>query len=162
MTSAGLIRSARRRNTSSRSVVRSAPDSSSASISSSSEPPAALMTRRSACLELPELPEPEPPSSAAASCSLIAGIITERAGLWRPDIGPSSDFDDDRDDHGPAPVVVVHPPAEGAAHELAELVHVADPVRRRAGERFLKQRPHLAEARVVDARAAGVNLGPGD
>src|SRR5258707_212944 len=97
MTSAGLIRSARRRNTSSRSVVRSAPDSSSASISSSSEPPAALMTRRSACLELPELPEPEPPSSAAASCSLIAGIITERAGLWRPDIGPSSDFDDNPD-----------------------------------------------------------------
>src|SRR6266567_4333638 len=81
--------------------------------------------------------------------------------LRAADRSPASDLDDHRDDHRPPAVVVVHPLADGAADELAELVRLVDPVGRRAGQRLLEQRADLVEAGLVDAGAPGMDLRPG-
>src|SRR5215470_5109019 len=75
---------------------------------------------------------------------------------------PYSHLEYNRNDHRPAPVVVVHPSAEGPASELAELVRLDDSIRCRGGQSVLDQGPNLAEPALVDARAAGVNLGACD
>jgi phosphonate degradation associated HDIG domain protein len=59
-------------------------------------------------------------------------------------------LDDHRNDHGPAPVTVVDPASDGPPDQLAQLMRVVDPVRGRAGQRFLDLRPDLAERGVVD------------
>src|SRR6266567_4315659 len=72
--------------------------------------------------------------------------------------GGRSDVHHHRDDHGPAPVVLVHPPADGPPYQLAELAGVADAIGRGGGQRLLDPRDHRAERRVVDPGAPGVDL----
>src|SRR5690348_15206090 len=62
------------------------------------------------------------------------------------------------DDHGTAPVVLVHPPADDPPHELAHLAGVVDPFGRARRHRLLDLRDHRAERGVVDSRAPGVDL----
>src|SRR6266851_4055407 len=77
-------------------------------------------------------------------------------------LGIRSDLDHHGDDHGAAAVVLVDPPPDGPPDQLAELVRVVNVVGGGAGQRLVQPRPHLAERGVVDARAARVDLRPGD
>src|SRR5215469_4183489 len=73
------------------------------------------------------------------------------------DMGRSG-FDDHRNDHRAAPVGVADPAANGAAHELAKLMHLGDALAGRLLQRRLNEWPHFGESRIVDARPARVNL----
>ena len=73
-----------------------------------------------------------------------------------------SRLDDDRDDHRAAAVALVHPAADHPAHDLLQLVGVADPLGGGLGDRVDDLGQDRVEDRVVLGEPAGVDLGPGD
>src|SRR5579875_1338160 len=97
------------------------------------------------------LPQRRPPEGVVAAMTPLAETDGRRRGR-------RSDLDDDGDDHRAAAVVVADPPADDAAGQLADLVRVDDALGGGHGQPVGDLRQHVAERRVVDAGAAGVDL----
>ena len=68
-----------------------------------------------------------------------------------------SDLDHHWDDHGPAAVVLVDPPAHHAPYQLPKLVRVVDAVGRGLHERIVDARRHVTERGGVLSHAAIVS-----
>src|ERR1035441_7926928 len=98
----------------------------------------------------PRAPAPPPAPPGRRPASAPPRPVPGRPGPGR-DVELRSHLDDHGNDHGPTAVVLVDPPPDGPADQLAELVHVVNIVGGGPGQRLVEARPNGAERGVVDA-----------
>src|SRR2546421_2106059 len=107
-------------------------------------------------------------SRTRVSAALVEAVVTTYLSRV-PDANPgtrlsdgSSDLNHHGEDHRPAAVRVGDPLAYDPADELLNLVRFGDAILRGPEQRLLDLRCHRGERRVLDARAAGVNVRAAD